>query len=221
MPYITAQFFGGTSLLIIVGVILDTMRQVETHLIQRHYDGFLRKGRIRGRFDRTPDGPRRGGAAGRAALALRGHRSLARGGDGDLSRRQVSVSEAADRLARTARIRKRDAGGNDSSHAINSRRFARGDAARGDESLERALGLAGREARPAEGSWCRMRSSTSWLSSGWHAHDGAFVFDGYPRSVGQAEALERLLAKRERTLEIGAFARSRSGDDLANACSVG
>ena len=48
VPVITAQFFGGTSLLIIVGVILDTMRQVETHLIQRHYDGFLRKGRIRG-----------------------------------------------------------------------------------------------------------------------------------------------------------------------------
>ena len=54
VPVITAQFFGGTSLLIIVGVILDTMRQVETHLIQRHYDGFLRKGRIRGRaFDRS------------------------------------------------------------------------------------------------------------------------------------------------------------------------
>ncbi|HSV61795.1 MAG TPA: preprotein translocase subunit SecY [Chthoniobacterales bacterium] len=54
VPTITAQFFGGTSLLIIVGVILDTMRQVETHLIQRHYDGFLRKGRIRGgRFDRA------------------------------------------------------------------------------------------------------------------------------------------------------------------------
>jgi preprotein translocase subunit SecY len=52
VPQITAQFFGGTSLLIIVGVMLDTMRQVETHLIQRHYDGFLRKGRIRGRaFD--------------------------------------------------------------------------------------------------------------------------------------------------------------------------
>src|SRR5213595_2903675 len=49
VPQITAQFFGGTSLLIIVGVMLDTMRQVETHLIQRHYDGFLRKGRIRGR----------------------------------------------------------------------------------------------------------------------------------------------------------------------------
>ncbi len=56
VPYITAQFFGGTSLLIVVGVVLDTMRQVETHLIQRHYDGFLRKGRLRGRFDRTPQG---------------------------------------------------------------------------------------------------------------------------------------------------------------------
>ncbi|MDB6153791.1 MAG: secY [Chthoniobacteraceae bacterium] len=54
VPYLTAQFFGGTSLLIVVGVVLDTMRQIETHLIQRHYDGFLRKGKIRGRFDRTP-----------------------------------------------------------------------------------------------------------------------------------------------------------------------
>src|SRR5213079_694833 len=54
VPQITAQFFGGTSLLIIVGVIIDTMRQVETHLIQCHNDGFLRKGRIRGgRFDRA------------------------------------------------------------------------------------------------------------------------------------------------------------------------
>jgi preprotein translocase subunit SecY len=47
VPYMTSQFFGGTGLLIIVGVVLDTMRQVETHLLQRHYDGFLRKGRIR------------------------------------------------------------------------------------------------------------------------------------------------------------------------------
>ncbi len=66
VPYITAQFFGGTSLLIIVGVMLDTMRQVETHLIQRHYDGFLRKGRLRGRFDRTPAG--RGEAVQQGAL---------------------------------------------------------------------------------------------------------------------------------------------------------
>jgi preprotein translocase subunit SecY len=57
VPYTTAQFFGGTSLLIVVGVILDTMRQVETHLIQRHYDGFLRKGRIRSsNFGRTGSG---------------------------------------------------------------------------------------------------------------------------------------------------------------------
>lgn len=56
VPYMAASFFGGTSLLIMVGVVLDTMRQVETHLIQRHYDGFLRKGRLRGRFERTPSG---------------------------------------------------------------------------------------------------------------------------------------------------------------------
>lgn len=49
VPPLAAQFFGGTSLLILVGVLLDIMRQVETHLIQRHYDGFLRKGKIRGR----------------------------------------------------------------------------------------------------------------------------------------------------------------------------
>src|ERR1700676_745081 len=67
VPMITAQFFGGTSLLIIVGVMLDTMRQVETHLIQRYYDGFLRKGRIRGRsFDRASYA--RGEAAGSGAL---------------------------------------------------------------------------------------------------------------------------------------------------------
>lgn len=45
-------FFGGTSLLIMVGVILDVMRQVETHLLQRNYDGFLRKGKIKGRAER-------------------------------------------------------------------------------------------------------------------------------------------------------------------------
>ncbi len=53
IPPLAAQFFGGTSLLILVGVLLDMMRQIETHLIQRHYDGFLRKGRMRGRFERT------------------------------------------------------------------------------------------------------------------------------------------------------------------------
>ena len=49
IPPMVAQFFGGTSLLIIVGVMLDTMRQVESHLVTRHYDGFLRKGHLRGR----------------------------------------------------------------------------------------------------------------------------------------------------------------------------
>ncbi len=49
LPYLTASFFGGTSMLITVGVLLDTMRQVESHLLMRHYDGFLRKGKLRGR----------------------------------------------------------------------------------------------------------------------------------------------------------------------------
>jgi preprotein translocase subunit SecY len=50
IPYDVSQFFGGTSILITVGVLLDTMRQVESHLMMRHYDGFLKKGRLRGRF---------------------------------------------------------------------------------------------------------------------------------------------------------------------------
>ncbi|MFC1747125.1 preprotein translocase subunit SecY [Candidatus Neomarinimicrobiota bacterium] len=47
--YDLASFFGGTSLLIIVSVSLDTLQQVESHLLMRHYDGFLKGGRIRGR----------------------------------------------------------------------------------------------------------------------------------------------------------------------------
>jgi preprotein translocase subunit SecY len=50
IPYDVASFFGGTSILITVGVVLDTMRQMESHLLMRHYDGFLKKGRIKGRF---------------------------------------------------------------------------------------------------------------------------------------------------------------------------
>jgi len=44
-----ASFFGGTSLLIVVGVALDTLQQVESHLLMRHYDGFMKTGRIKGR----------------------------------------------------------------------------------------------------------------------------------------------------------------------------
>ena len=49
IPYLVASFFGGTGLLIIVGVMLDTMRQIESHLLVRHYEGFMKKGRIKGR----------------------------------------------------------------------------------------------------------------------------------------------------------------------------
>ena len=44
-----ASFFGGTSLLIIVGVALDTLQQVESHLLMRHYDGFMKAGKMKGR----------------------------------------------------------------------------------------------------------------------------------------------------------------------------
>ncbi|MCJ7508451.1 MAG: preprotein translocase subunit SecY, partial [candidate division Zixibacteria bacterium] len=51
MKSMNVQFyFGGTSILIMVGVALDTLQQIESHLVMRHYDGFMKKGRIKGRF---------------------------------------------------------------------------------------------------------------------------------------------------------------------------
>jgi preprotein translocase subunit SecY len=44
-----SRFFGGTSLIIMVGVILDTLQQIESHLLMRHYDGLMKTGRIKGR----------------------------------------------------------------------------------------------------------------------------------------------------------------------------
>ena len=49
VDYSLASFYGGTSLLIIVGVALDTLQQIESHLLMRHYDGFLKTGKIKGR----------------------------------------------------------------------------------------------------------------------------------------------------------------------------
>ena len=49
MDFSLASFYGGTSLLIIVGVALDTLQQIESHLVTRHYDGFLKSGKIQGR----------------------------------------------------------------------------------------------------------------------------------------------------------------------------
>jgi preprotein translocase subunit SecY len=48
-----AQFYGGTSLLILVGVILDTLQQIESHLLMRHYDGLMKSGRVKGRTGGT------------------------------------------------------------------------------------------------------------------------------------------------------------------------
>jgi preprotein translocase subunit SecY len=49
VPYLVASFFGGTGVLIIVGVMLDTMKQIESHLVMRHYDGFMKSGHLKGR----------------------------------------------------------------------------------------------------------------------------------------------------------------------------
>jgi len=48
-----AQFYGGTSLLILVGVVLDTLQQIESHLLMRHYDGLMKSGRVKGRTGAT------------------------------------------------------------------------------------------------------------------------------------------------------------------------
>ncbi len=50
LPMLVTQFFGGTSLLILVGVLLDMMRQIEATLLQKNYDGFMKKGKIRGKY---------------------------------------------------------------------------------------------------------------------------------------------------------------------------
>lgn len=49
VPYLVASFFGGTGVLIMVGVVLDTMKQIESHLLMRHYDGFMKSGQLKGR----------------------------------------------------------------------------------------------------------------------------------------------------------------------------
>jgi preprotein translocase subunit SecY len=49
IPMRVAGFFGGTSLLIVIGVMIDTMKQIESHLLMRHYEGFFKSGRMRGR----------------------------------------------------------------------------------------------------------------------------------------------------------------------------
>lgn len=49
VPYLVASFFGGTGILIVVGVMLDTIKQIESHLLMHHYEGFIKAGRIKGR----------------------------------------------------------------------------------------------------------------------------------------------------------------------------
>ena len=49
IPFLIASFFGGTGLLIIVGVVLDVMKAIESQLVMRHYDGFIKRGRLKGR----------------------------------------------------------------------------------------------------------------------------------------------------------------------------
>jgi preprotein translocase subunit SecY len=49
IPYLVASFFGGTGILIVVGVMLDTIKQIESHLLMHYYEGFIKSGKIKGR----------------------------------------------------------------------------------------------------------------------------------------------------------------------------
>jgi preprotein translocase subunit SecY len=49
IPFLIASFLGGTGLLIIVGVILDTLKAIESQLVMRHYEGFIKKGKLKAR----------------------------------------------------------------------------------------------------------------------------------------------------------------------------
>ena len=49
VPYLVASFFGGTGILIVVGVMLDTLKQIESQLLMRNYESFIKSGRIHGR----------------------------------------------------------------------------------------------------------------------------------------------------------------------------
>jgi preprotein translocase subunit SecY len=49
---VSLSVLGGTSIIIVVGVALDTLQQIESHLVSRHYDGFMKRGKLRGRLGR-------------------------------------------------------------------------------------------------------------------------------------------------------------------------
>ena len=204
VPTITAQFFGGTSLLIIVGVMLDTMRQVETHLIQRHYDGFLRKGRIRsGRF---------AGAAynrGEAARGKHAHVALCRHcGAGDWRGRNFSLRALGEKKLSCSwarRVPERNSSGNDHTSFRDS----------SDLSRQQFFGGKWTSARRWDRKRKRLRRHGALVSDAiivrliedWlnlHGHDG-FVFDGFPRTLPQAKSLDEILKRRQSPLDLAVW----------------
>ena len=225
VPYITAQFFGGTGLLIIVGVMLDTMRQIETHLIQRHYDGFLRKGRIRGRFDNAM---REGEPARQTTLVWLcvGVALLLIGG----------LALAAKPLICVA-LRWRPSPFKDSTHLKPYRMVLLGPPASGKGTQGRWItehwGIPvtsvgdvlrrEKEARTPLG-----LEAASYIDHGNLVPDrvalefhrklaggkrAAFVFDGFPRTLGQAKALDAMLDQHHRAVDGRSLAGSRRGND--------
>ena len=95
VPTRIAYFFGGTGMLITVGVILDTMRQVETFLLQRHYDGFLRKGRIRARSANPQQGATGEALSQEAVMNTETSSSLSATGSSTLPRPEVQPKRFA------------------------------------------------------------------------------------------------------------------------------
>ena len=179
--------------------MLDTMRQVETHLLQRHYDGFLRKGRIRGRQFR----PRRlqswrGGWAGNADVAVCRHRGSRHRRRCDFSLR--SLGETTTGASGRARFRQGNSGGDDHPPVRNSGDFARCDfAARA--GLGTPLGLETAETTQ-HGGLVSDKIIVELIEDWLRLHGGyGFVFEGF-RGPAAGGSLQRILERLRTPLDL-------------------
>ena len=192
------QFFGGTSLLIMVGVVLDVMRQVETQLLQKHYDGFLRKGKLKGRYDRLSQ---TSGAAPRTAIVYL-WTVIARA---DRHRHHRLYLQQQPLIASAARpLRIVLLGPPASGKGTQGRRLAAslglGYLSTGAvlrEHVEDGTDL-GKQAEPilARGEYLPDELMCPILADWLSRQTGGWVLDGFPRSLPQAVFLDDWLARR-------------------------
>ena len=153
VPYLVASFFGGTGVLIIVGVMLDTMKQIESHLMMRHYEGFMKSGHLRGTsMNIVLLGPP-GAGKGTLANVIKEQTGVCHISTGDLLREEMKKGS---QLGQTAKSYV-ESGGLVPDDLIVS-------------MIEHKL------------------VTDAAVESG-------YMLDGFPRTTGQAEALDEILAK--------------------------